>query len=782
MTTVNINSNVVTPTSQQEGGHQYAESASDSNYILVQFDSHLEEDQVEELQHKYHVQVVDFVATNTYICRYEPAELDKIRSIPYVRYANVYHPDLVCSPALRTLAGDVRTQSRENAAQAGRAAPHSPSLREHVVNSVRKLVGSHTVEVPVPNEFIIFVHDRDRLESVRQEISQVPGVDASSIVQEGKTALRAKFDIGVLAAVSRIDDVKHVEQIHPYQPHNFKAREALGFSNQFPSNFNPGRGTKMVNDYKGETQVVVVADSGFDIGSATDVHPAFTKRVKRVVAANTRNATLDDSGHGTHVAGSVLGHGNSVQFPGYIDGSAPGAHLILQACAEDDGNFNTRHNGSLSNLFVMSGMLANAIGKGNDHPPRVHSNSWGTSWTSDQTVPQAYGDAQFIDEVVRDAQDWVLVFSAGNDGQKAPAPTIQTTSSAKNSIVVGACENAQPMFKETISFLDIGWRWRLPTFKNWTNYAYDKNRPPGTPEQVADFSSRGPTVDGRLKPDVVAPGAVIYSARSRTPNLDIASAPWYIGPIPIPKLRKYDYNRIGISTDDHWWFMNGTSMACPHVAGCCAVLRKAYGDVKGQWPSAAMVKALLVNGAVDLSIKGTDPARHGGPAPNGVQGFGRVDIARSLLPIVNKSGFVYDSLEFPADYAAPPTSMWVAGAAQARFLKQNQQRIFTVDNPKIGSILTVTLAYTDLPGAALVNLVTLGARRASVNVNEQWAMPDPRNPATENNVQRLIWRLDEKVKYSIVVRCERVKTVAPLRADERVQDYALCYYLAPPPK
>ena len=228
--------------------------------------------------------------------------------------------------------------------------------------------------------------------------------------------------------------------------------------------------------------------------------------------------------------------------------------------------------------------------------------------------------------------------------------------------------------------------------------------------------------------------------------------------------------------------MNGTSMACPHVAGCCAVLRKAYGDVKGQWPSAAMVKALLVNGAVDLSIKGTDPARHGGPAPNGVQGFGRVDIARSLLPIVNKSGFVYDSLEFPADYAAPPTSMWVAGAAQARFLKQNQQRIFTVDNPKIGSILTVTLAYTDLPGAALVNLVTLGARRASVNVNEQWALPDPRNPATENNVQRLIWRLDEKVKYSIVVRCERVKTVAPLRADERVQDYALCYYLAPPPK
>src|SRR5207247_11133431 len=81
-------------------------------------------------------------------------------------------------------------------------------------------------------------------------------------------------------------------------------------------------------------------------------------------------------------------------------------------------------------------------------------------------------------------QPYILEFSVGNAG-----PGIQTIGSpavAKNVIATGACQNNR------FNFL-----------------IYDDGQ-----EAMADFSSRGPAEDGRIKPDVVAPGTWIASLRS----------------------------------------------------------------------------------------------------------------------------------------------------------------------------------------------------------------------------------------------------------------------------
>src|SRR5205823_2488181 len=129
------------------------------------------------------------------------------------------------------------------------------------------------------------------------------------------------------------------------------------------------------------------------------------------------------------------------------------------------------------------------------------------------------------------------------------------------------------------------------------------------PEGVAAFSSRGPTRDHRIKPDVVAPGSVILSAKSR---LAVAN--------PI----------FGISLDNDYMFDAGTSMATPLVAGCAAVVRESFRVRHGINPSAALVKAMLINGAILLTGQYVPPEL--APIPNEAEGFGRVSLSASLAP------------------------------------------------------------------------------------------------------------------------------------------------------
>jgi hypothetical protein len=81
---------------------------------------------------------------------------------------------------------------------------------------------------------------------------------------------------------------------------------------------------------------VAVADTGFDTGSRINVHPAFKGRVKKLYGLGRPGISDDPHGHGTHVAGSVLGDGVSAT-EGNIRGTAPKARLVLQSILDAQG-------------------------------------------------------------------------------------------------------------------------------------------------------------------------------------------------------------------------------------------------------------------------------------------------------------------------------------------------------------------------------------------------------------------------------------------------------------
>src|SRR5438093_6271351 len=155
-----------------------------------------------------------------------------------------------------------------------------------------------------------------------------------------------------------------------------------------------------------------------------------------------------------------------------------------------------------------------------------------------------------FDGLVRDAdeladgdQPYILEFSAGNAGPGSQ--TVGSPAVGKNVIATGAAENNRFDF-----------------------FIYSEGQ-----EAMADFSSRGPCEDGRIKPDVVAPGTWIASLRSPQ-GLDTFA--W-----------------LGI--DEDYLYAGGTSQASAHVAGAAAVFVQYYRETYTGTPSPALVKAALIH-------------------------------------------------------------------------------------------------------------------------------------------------------------------------------------------
>lgn len=155
-----------------------------------------------------------------------------------------------------------------------------------------------------------------------------------------------------------------------------------------------------------------------------------------------------------------------------------------------------------------------------------------------------------------------------------------------------------------------------------------------TADVLTDFSSRGPSFQGTLKPDVVAPGATILSAGFA--------------------------NADGIGAHLGFGLSSGTSMASPHVAGAAALLRQVHPD----WSPAA-VKSALMSTAVREVWLDNDRTQAAGVLD---EGAGRIDLARAANP-----GLIFDppSLSFgnlsqspgePTRRVQPVTVRNVAGA------------------------------------------------------------------------------------------------------------------------
>ena len=125
-------------------------------------------------------------------------------------------------------------------------------------------------------------------------------------------------------------------------------------------------------------------------------------------------------------------------------------------------------------------------------------------------------------------------------------------------------------------------------------------------------------------------------------------------------------------------------MATPLVAGCAAILRQALAKTPlsappAHFPTAALIKAILINGAVDL--KGQYSPSEAGPSPNVNSGWGRVNLTNSVNSIVIGS-------------ATGPTG-YLDGAP----LDDEEFHEFDIPVTESGATLKITLVWTDPPGA-----------------------------------------------------------------------------------
>jgi subtilisin family serine protease len=211
---------------------------------------------------------------------------------------------------------------------------------------------------------------------------------------------------------------------------------------------------------------------------------------------------------------------------------------------------------------------------------------------------------------------------------------------------------------------------------------------------LAAFSSRGPTADGRIKPDVVAPGTAILSTRSRATG---AGSGW------------------GLSTDDLYLFEGGTSMATPLVSGCAAVVREYLQQTGRGKPSAALVKALIINGAE--SLRGQYSPSETGVVPNNHQGFGRVNLARTV----------------DIDASSRLLQVW----DEDRVLDTGDEQVFKLNLPKQAKSLKVTLVWTDPAGEVLQNDLDLVVTTSSGDVGYGNAAPGSNIPDRVNNVEQV---------------------------------------------
>ena len=445
--------------------------------------------------------------------------------------------------------------------------------------------------------------------------------------------------------------------------------------------------------FTGKGQIVAMADTGLDSGELSSMHQDFKNVPKGYALGMLSMDWSDPMGHGTHVAGSVMGSGKASKS--LLKGGAHGAELIAE--------------GMWSSLFenlTVPPELKKLFEPVYKDGARIHTNSWGNG------DPKAYGVydgmSQQVDEYMWNNPEMLVIFAAGNSGVdndkdgRVDEGQVSSPGTAKNALTVGASENvvAKMGIQKKLGELKDGKLFPAAPLKDDT-LSNDANG-------IAAFSSRGPTKDGRIKPDVVAPGTNILSVCSQVEG---ASKLWGA------------YN-----TD--YCFSGGTSMSTPLTAGAAAVAREfLVKKQKIERPSAALVKGILMNSADDVF-----PGQYGNEgktagqeiltaAPNVVEGYGRVNVDNAT----NEEFFlkVVDNTEG---------------------VKGDDKYEVEIDTKDVKT-LKVTLVYTDAPG-------TPNAARTLVNnldLEVEAGKTVSSNSEKDNSEQIVIKELaQDKVKVRVI--------------------------------
>jgi len=450
-------------------------------------------------------------------------------------------------------------------------------------------------EIALNSEDVITVTvQMARSRDSQTDVQRVTSMSAGSVIGEpidvmNFTNVRMRVRPSEIPEIARLSDVVWIE---PWaEPVLFDERQGQLVAGNFNgTTLNPPGYLSWLSS-KGIAQepdfLVDMADSGIDRGNLDPevLHPDFLNesglsRIEyaRLVGTNILDESINDiTGHGTLDAAIVGGFNSGTQFPmvddqGYRFGLGIHPFARLGVTKIFNPNFTNPNLSEMVEMMYVDGA-------------RISSNSWG-SYTNDYTA-----ESQLYDRFVRDAssaeagnQELTIIFASGNRGQNF----LSVPSNAKNVIAVGSSENLRPGTDGC----------QLPT-----EAAND-------PMAILPFSSGGFTTDGRVKPELVAPGTHIQGAASQDEN-NFASG--ICGPKFFP-----DGQTL-------YTWSSGTSHSAPAVSGAAAVVRQFFKESADRTPSPAMIKAFLANTATHMT--GTN-ANDDLPSP--AQGWGLLNLGRAL--------------------------------------------------------------------------------------------------------------------------------------------------------
>ena len=346
--------------------------------------------------------------------------------------------------------------------------------------------------------------------------------------------------------VSQDGRIIWTEPVSEMVVHNAVARAITGVANVDLS------GTFTLD---GSGEMLAIADTGLDRD-----HPDISGRVAAVYTQFGLDTSPADTngGHGTHVTLTAVGDGSGDTSS---KGIAPSAGVTMYALEHDP-----------TGVFGRQGSIYDLLLDAKQKTARIAINAWGLNGNFGEYT----ADSRSVDQFVHDESTLLPIFSVGDtNGQGNTLITAPAT--AKNVLSVGVSTTGS-----------------LGT----------------TPEGSVDSNSRvGFTLDGRIKPDVVAPGVEICSGRAEEAKTPIGFA-----------------CGTGVHGDGDSLYMSvsGTSQSASVAGGLAALTREFIREqVNIVSPSASLIKAAMINGAEDLGTP---------DVPNQNEGWGQLNLENTVMP------------------------------------------------------------------------------------------------------------------------------------------------------
>ena len=656
-----------------------------------------------------------------YLAEIANNKVDDVQALPFVESVANYEPELKINSALFTtnLVAELTSRNGLKLLDTDLTPAAAPQPELSVIDRAENQV-TYNEETDGNIEILA---DRTAGDPAFLSAIQDAGAQIISVTEDRVIAFAPPEAIPVIAQIAE------VKEINPFQPFKLHNNVATGIIHA--DVLLNGQGLS------GDGQIVAIADTGLDTGvNNATLSDDFEGRVVQIVALGRPGDASDPQGHGTHVAGSVMGNGANSN--GKVRGMAPQAQVFFQSIMDSAGN-----------LGGIPSNLTNLFQPALDNGARIHTNSWGLN-----TGNGAYNfDSQNADTFTFNHRDFLVLFAAGNEGGK-PAPNNKVTppGTAKNVLTIGASESTRPL-PPSVSFPPS------PDFPGGLTIAVSAEA--DNQNQVTNFSSIGPAANTRRKPDIVAPGSWILSARSSVSVADtgpdglfgtgdedgvLTHAEAVGRGLPGGPIRGGgDQNTpalpagSGAGAEQLYMYNSGTSMATPITAGACALLRQHLIEQRGHNPSAALIKAIAINGAVDMGLG----------VPDNGQGWGRLDLTNSLFPPTTRRVQFDDTLD---------------NAVGTGDIRTYDVFVSSPANP-----LMVTLVWRDAAGATIQNRLHLRVTHvATATTQTSDLITDIRN-----NVQKVIFNTPAVGAYLIEVEGVNITAGIPEFPAALRQDFAL---------